>query len=266
MRKERTYETAKEPIYGNWKVFHPNDKSLMFFCNQKKANWYLKRNLAKIINEKEIQLTFIPKGKGCAFDLYGKSSKENICVVCGEKEELTKHHIVPKCYRKHFPDEYKSRNSHDIVSICAKHHREYEVLSDKLKVVISKQYGEMMHQIIPKDILEESRVGGALVCLMKRKEMLPKEKVEVLENKIKTYFEITDLPSNLNELFEKVKNLKENYLNKLPSKFKIIVSKIENLQEFVEMWREHFMVNMNPQYMPLGWNIKRSAKRKEQLT
>ena len=48
----------------NWKVYHPSGRH-MFTCGEKKAYWYLERNLAKLIDgERSIELTFIPKGNG----------------------------------------------------------------------------------------------------------------------------------------------------------------------------------------------------------
>jgi len=47
----------------NWKVYHPSGRH-MFTCGEKKAKWYLDRNLAKSIGKKKIALTFSPKGNG----------------------------------------------------------------------------------------------------------------------------------------------------------------------------------------------------------
>ena len=37
-----------------------------------------------------------------------------------------------------------------------------------------------------------------------------------------------------------------------------VVSKLdthEKLEEFIKMWRTHFVETMKPQYMPVGWSI-----------
>jgi hypothetical protein len=39
----------KKKIYGNYQVFSP-DNVLMFRCDEKKANWYLDRDLAEKID------------------------------------------------------------------------------------------------------------------------------------------------------------------------------------------------------------------------
>ena len=100
----------------NWKVYHPSGRH-MFTCGEKKAFWYLERNLAKLIDgERSIELTFIPKGNGFEDDEeFGRSIRIVRCVVTGVSNSLQRHHIVPYCYRTYFPEQYKSKNHHDVV-------------------------------------------------------------------------------------------------------------------------------------------------------
>ena len=86
----------------NWEVYHP-DGTHMFTCGEKKATWYLDRDLAKRMADGKIILTFKPKGNGFEADeVFGKSIRESICVVTGVDEDLQRHHIVPYCYRIYF--------------------------------------------------------------------------------------------------------------------------------------------------------------------
>ena len=103
---------TSDRLYGNCQILHP-DGSLMCYCAMRKINWYLKRNLATQIsnNPVVIKLNFQPKGKGNADNPFYLQERRNICVVCGTQENLTKHHCVPYCFRKHFPNEYKSHTS-----------------------------------------------------------------------------------------------------------------------------------------------------------
>ena len=265
MKEKKTYETVKTPIYGNWMVKHPSGH-LMFYGDEKKANWYLNRNLAVLIGENTIQLTFIPKGNGSAMDLYGSSPKENICVVCGDTNELTRHHIVPYCYRKYFPEEYKSNNFHDVVPVCGLHHKEYEVKASELKRIIGNQYGmvTILHEKMSSDLIEKRHIGGYLLCLIEKRAILPKERLKEMEDRVLNYFKLEKLPNDLNELYKKIEVPKTTYKNKREtSKFKLIVAKIESIQEFVEQWRKHFIECMNPKHLPNGWDIKRDARRLE---
>lgn len=255
-------EEVKKPIYGNWRVIHPFNY-LMFFCDEKRANWYIKRNLAVIVKEGEIKLTFIPKGKGSALDLYGSSPKENKCVVCGSVDRLTRHHILPHCYRRFFPEEYKGRNAHDIVPICKTHHMLYESMAIELKKEIALEYGEKdMINKLPEEAINRRRVGGYISCLIKHKDRMPQEKINIMEDAIKRYFQADHL-EDLKTLLKKVHKPKKTVLRKMPSKFQLLVSKIPDLQQFVEKWRKHFVDKMAPQYLPIGWNIHRPAKRLE---
>jgi hypothetical protein len=34
----------------------------------------------------------------------------------------------------------------------------------------------------------------------------------------------------------------------------VVVENIEDLQEFVTMWRRHFLENNNPKYLPKNWS------------
>jgi hypothetical protein len=142
--------TRNKIIYGNCRVHHP-DGSLMFLCIEKRARWYLNRDLAKILSEDplSIQLTFEPNGRGAADHdekemSYHLGVKSNSCVVCGsdDLETLTRHHVVPYEYRKFFPESIKGRSSHDIVPICRKDHDEYEnSYATKLKREFEKKLG-----------------------------------------------------------------------------------------------------------------------------
>ena len=62
----------------NWEVYHP-DGTHMFTCGEKKATWYLERDLAKRTADGRIQLTFEPKGNGFETnEIFGKSVREAI--------------------------------------------------------------------------------------------------------------------------------------------------------------------------------------------
>jgi hypothetical protein len=93
-------------LYDNCEIYSPDDK-LLGHCNYDKFNWYLKKGLADLIEEKKLRLKFIPKD----WKDYPPSlvKKENICVNCRTTEDLTKHHVIPRCYIKHFPLDIKKQ-------------------------------------------------------------------------------------------------------------------------------------------------------------
>src|SRR5271166_1799420 len=98
----------KRPLYDNCCVYSI-DGALLFKSNKKRALWYVERNLATVLKEDpfEIKLNFITKGLGHKDDPFYLQSRDNICIVCGSEAELTRHHIVPFCFRRFFPLEKK---------------------------------------------------------------------------------------------------------------------------------------------------------------
>ncbi|KAG4066127.1 hypothetical protein HA402_010329 [Bradysia odoriphaga] len=82
---------------------------------------YIKKSLATLVTDSPytVRLNFEPaaraRGDG---DEFFKLPKLNQCVVCGGSESLNRKSIVPRVYRKHFPDVMKSHSSHDIVLLC----------------------------------------------------------------------------------------------------------------------------------------------------
>ena len=73
--------TKIKEIYGNCKVLSP-DGILMFRCDDKKANWYIKRDLCEVTEDEPltIKLKFEPKGLGFHEKDFGLSNMQNKCV------------------------------------------------------------------------------------------------------------------------------------------------------------------------------------------
>jgi hypothetical protein len=244
-------------IYGNCQVLDPNGE-LLFLCLPKKIKWYLSRNLAVLISENPttIKLKFKPKGKTNKNDLYSLSEKKNICVVCGTDLDLTKHHIIPYCYRKHFPDKYKNHNSHDIVPICWTHHIEYEKKYARIiKTIFAKEYNAPFDNRLGNDYDLILMIKFSKLLIDKTKK-LPYKKVKELIRFIRNYHGPYGKLYHIILLYSSV-TLKKS---KIESHGEIVVNKIikENkLQGFIEMWRRNFVESMKPRYMPKYWKIKR---------
>ncbi|KAI8082229.1 hypothetical protein BDF21DRAFT_444173 [Thamnidium elegans] len=121
-------------IYENWKVYSKAHK-LMFRCNEKKAQWYLKRELATLLPKetRSIKLTFEAKGDGHKKGDYMVEDRSNICVSCGGDQYLTIHHVVPEMYRHWMPLAVKSKSSRDLLLLCKHCHNGYEDKAMKFK-------------------------------------------------------------------------------------------------------------------------------------
>lgn len=133
--KEETVETEYKKYCGA-KIQEPHlmlglDGNPLFKCSPKKAQYYLKKNLAISIDEKTHQLT-TPSVEQRFEQLYGDKlspffleTKNDKCVVCGINYNLTRHHIVPKRHKPHLLIESKMMLS-NVLFVCHKCHHEYE--------------------------------------------------------------------------------------------------------------------------------------------
>jgi len=270
----------------NWEVYHPNGTH-MFTCGEKKATWYLDRDLAVRTDDGKIQLTFEPKGNGFeSNEIFGKSVREAICVVTGIDNGLQRHHIVPYCYRTYFPEQYKSKNHHDVVLINHKKHSKYEVLATRYKDEIAREFGvktisELNIEYTSK--LREIGKPNAIVLSTLHSIFKTHKKIssEVLLNKLQQIADGTGIPFetvcgyNYIQLYRMYLLLKEEH-EKKQYEFKEIhrgeydhgyhiIKKLDTekkIIEFVKLWRKHFIKTMKPKFMPNGWSVDFRIKTK----
>ncbi len=143
--KEHNSALIRKP-YDNFKMYHP-DGTLMCYCSEKKAKWYATRGLGVISNNK-VKLTFAPNGYGEPDIIL--EGRKNFCIVSGNETNLTKHHIIPTQYRKHFATIYKDKNSMDLAVLCRDTHNAYEIYADEFKEQLYKDF-------IDKDLYDRYR-------------------------------------------------------------------------------------------------------------
>jgi hypothetical protein len=241
-------------LYGNCRVYSPSNQ-LMFRCLEKKIKWYLTRGLAELIEENppSIRLKFEPKGNGeRTNDL--KVERNNICVVCGEKDLsiLTRHHIVPYEYRKHMPNDKKQNSSVFVVPICINCHRKYENdFSSKVKDKLSIEY-DTTHREKDEHL---SDTISKLNCLIKHSNKLPLDIKASMMCHINDYFHSNGILnkidfSNIDELKEIFLKLKNNQFKNIKSHGQLVIEKCKDLSSFEKMWVNDFIKNMNPMYLP----------------
>jgi len=263
----------------NWEVYHP-DGTHMFTCGEKKATWYLEKNLAKRTADGKIMLTFEPKGNGFeANEIFGKSVRESICVVSGVAKGLQRHHIVPYCYRSYFPEQFKSKNHHDVVLMQHERHSEYEIEATKFKDEIAEMFGVKTINEFNTEYTGKLREAGktnaillnTIHSIFKTYGRLPhKEKLK----KLKLISDSTGIPYKtvcgysyvqllkMQQLL-KVEHEEAMYQYKQENRIKYdhgyhVVQKLETeemIMAFVKLWRTHFLETMNPKHMPIGWSV-----------
>lgn len=238
---------SKDNLYGGIKILSP-DGAILCRCNDKKANWYLSRKLADRKADDCVVLRFNPKGPG---DTYSTVSKENICVVCGSSEELTKHHIIPRSYRHYFPPHFKSHLSHDCVLLCVGCHEKYEEESKIRQVALANEHG------IPEPGKEKDHRYGkdgliafsSIAALLNAKNNIPARRKHELWGKVERFFKRRPTREELKKLLDegtKVKSHGELLVSSIPE---------EKLVKFIVDWRKHFLKVMRPGFLPRGWAV-----------
>lgn len=244
--------TKDRKIYGNCQVMSP-DGHLMFRCDTKKANWYLKRDLADVVvdNPLTVKLKFQPKGLGNHNKNYGLSIIENICVVCGSDEFLTRHHVVPFCYRKFLPLEKKSHNFHDVLSVCADCHEKYEKHAFDFKLQLADKYsapinGELFDN---KDIIKIKKMANCLIDTEISKS-IPKRRMLEIKKEIKSYFSWKTLSK---KRLSKIVDSEVKIYNRTHGE--IVISKIDDVDSFIKDWRNHFLNHNDCNYLPKNWSV-----------
>ncbi len=256
------HRVLKTPQYGNCQVLSP-DGQLMFKCGQKKINWYLKRNLGVLISHDPlvIQLSFIPKGVGHINDPYFLQEMKNRCVVCGSEDDLTRHHIVPLFYRKHFPAIFKEHRSYDVMALCWTCHRKYEAVALDFKEQLAKEHGISLHGEGGKYNKELGKAVCAVKALEKHGDKIPKDRQLLLLDIIKSYLNKEDLidedlvflgKKKRSDLFDQT-----SYIHHGKKVVGEIGDDSAELEKFVKRWRLHFIEEMKPQFLPKDWTVDR---------
>lgn len=261
MRQKRIkgFVLAKTPQYQNYRVLSPEGK-LMFRTSKERADWYLSRNLAKVVeNDADgavLQLLFEPKGPGNIDDPFFEQKMENQCVVCGTLEDLTRHHIVPFCYRRLFPDDLKANASYDVMPLCVECHCAVERHAAQFKNELSKEYNAPFGEGITYN-RELGSVKNAASAMLKYRDMIPLPRQEELVARMENYL---GRPPHTDDIIELADANCYNFEN-FRTHAELLFSRLTNLEDFVFRWRKNFLETMKPQFMPNHWTWDRSIYR-----
>jgi hypothetical protein len=240
-------------LYGNIRVYGPDAGEPMFRIHEERARWYVGKGLAVFEAPDVLRLTFKPRGPGHAGSDYFLQDFKNICVVCGISENLSHHHIVPDCYRRHFPRTRETRGGwmHDVLLLCIDCHSQYEPRAHELKVEIAKE-----HEINPSGVtnldLIRIRAIRAVAAIARHGGRIPEDRRRILDG------EVSLLLGRPAEDWEYRLLWKEwaTGVKHTPAG-EIIVGKLKDLEAFAVRWRKHFLKVMKPKYLPNGWDPER---------
>lgn len=245
--------TLQRNLYENC-IVRDLDGQIIFYCSSKRAAWYLNRKLAAILNKDplEIQLNFKTNGPGNAGDPFYLQYRKNMCVVCGGEENLTRHHVVPFCFRRFFPDNIKNHSYHDILLLCVPCHENYEQHARILKNTLGEEYKVSIHgePVHDKDyIMSLQKCRSYAHTLLFHKDKIPLERQEEIITKIKYILKKDDID------LDEVAKLDAPYSVHVQGK--LIVEQLTDIKLFAQRWRMHFVETMSPKFLPEHWSIDR---------
>ncbi len=247
-------QTSKnDKIYDNCSIYSP-DGVLMCHCSRRRIKFYLKNNLADKLDDDKIKLKFNPKGLGHDKEHpYLLDLKKNQCVVCGTNSNLTRHHVVPKCFRNYIQQKFHKRFGHyDILLVCSTCHSFYD--ENHQKQFIQKLFNDNKIKIEKKWLFDKeiSKVSSSAFALVKYETSIPQDRREHMENRIKAFFNVNVLT---NDIIMEAMGLNAHIQNKnWESPYKQLLEKYD-LHDFFILWREHFVKTMKPQFLLKTWEI-----------
>lgn len=246
--------TIRSKPYDNIAIL-AMDGVLLGFCGKRKSNWYLKRGLAvedRYGDCNAIKLQFEPQGR------YGQvmaaviGPRKNQCVVCGSEENLTRHHVVPYCFRRYMK-EWNHHNSFDVVILCEKHHQAYEKKANRMKDGLMRQSKIPNHMYMSAEESDVYKTYRKAVAVSKYMKHMPEETRIRLVIEVCTFFgyPVDETTVNL------VANL-DMERNKNHNAYQSIVDDLDgNVRDFIKMWASHFFKLMKPKFMPnCGQDLK----------
>ena len=145
---------------------------------------------------------------------------------------------------------------HDVLPICAQCHRDYEHnFASKLKQKIAIQYDSPVGGtgMDTEEYKNQHRIRNLSNALYRYSYLIPTVRVEQMKKHISTLMGKPVKDLDVEKLSKQKISKPDNYR----PHGEMVMEKISNYQEFIEMWRNHFVVNTDPKFMPPMWNISR---------
>lgn len=243
-----------KPLYANCVILTPDDK-ILCRSGERRMQWYLDHGLAEKVcdDPPTIRLNFPPAGRGDSEDPYMLADKSNVCVVCGTAESLTRHHVLPYCYRIHFSEENKSHTSYDILPVCVPCHEDYEHHARLLRKAIIAELRIEENDGVEMDAGAFKAIKAAN-AIKRHGAKIPPERVDELRARIMAHCGKTELTEEDIDAAAKLEWIvRENF----SCASKKVVESQKSIDEFAKRWREHFVATMKPRHMPPHWRADR---------
>lgn len=240
--------------YSNVAVINQNGQ-LLSSIGERKYQWFLKKNLAIETKcpegfKKAIKLNYLVKNPRIL--KHNLLPRQNHCVVCGAKEKLSLHHVVPLFIKTHFPVFHKEHTGQWCILCCRDCHDKAEAfirdnsliphfhnLTVKENLFITTKYGYISsyNYLIKNDALSSISLKNKLK----------------LEDIIKKYrIDLNNFPFSEKQL----KDIKLDGIkvinDKTQDKIKQWINSFNDIKEIFELFKIIFM-QTNPKYLPEGF-------------
>lgn len=236
---------------------HDKNDNPLAFIDRKRAEFYVNKNLGEYIDpdKKKLRLLFNinehnENSQKCDFILQERYR----CYTCGDTKEnnLFKFYVVPKPIRRLFPNEYKSRNHHDICILCSSCKA---IAERKNTFVIKKQAMDWRDIKVVEKRINEKKAKCLKVILDNN---VPDEVVYNAKQSAISLFKLDDdyefTRENIIELSKSIASVTSVDKNGMTI-FEHIVAKIDNIDNYIKDWRKTFLNTMNPRFLPDGWSV-----------
>ncbi|KAL3935504.1 MAG: hypothetical protein SGBAC_008991 [Bacillariaceae sp.] len=263
-RKESVrFLAMKKPMYDNIEMYDP-DGDLLCTIAQKKANWYVKKDLATWNNtttKTAIHLKFKPQGK--SENVYNQSQKQNVCVSCGDDKHHMRHYVVPYCYRTLLPEKYKTHMPHDIVIMCPDCHLNCEQATQRRQKELEgtlRKDPSTAQKVIPSK--ELYHVRSCALAILNHGDKLPPLKMEEYKKVIRRHRKHLDEQEEevSKEILQEAIDMEftipnENFIPGAQLVIDDLNEDDDKIADFIQDWRFHFLETAQPRYLPIGWEV-----------
>ncbi|XP_034235121.1 exonuclease 3'-5' domain-containing protein 2 isoform X2 [Thrips palmi] len=263
----RAFSPRKTPFYNNVFMLAP-DGEVLCTCDQKKADWYVSKGLATIVEREplKIQLKFEPSGRinGPSGEYYALE-KKNQCVACGENNSYVRKKIVPHEYHC-----MKNHQSHDVLLLCTPCHARSNIADLSLRLKLAQICNAPFHADENLKVLENGKnksLRSAARALLNKSNELPERRQKELIDLIQESCKSSVTPDLLNEL----KDIDITVVNQDYTPHGLLVVEhfsrngVEGLMNLERIWREHFISVMEPKFLPDLWSVDHYHEKNREL-
>ena len=274
--------TLDAPLYGQCRILAP-DGTLLCLNSGKKVRWYLRQELADLVEEDgermTIRLRFEPKSRGLSPHM--RVVIPNRCVVCGADfgepgVRLARKFVVPHDYKQYFPKRLRSHNSHDVVLLCADDHLVYNRCEASLQAALASEFDVPLAGIGPTVFVDDtlrkaiSAARDLAAHASGTKTLHPAHLASALAIARPHLVASGDLaPDAPDDAFAPLAALKalgaRSYLTPneahIPHARAVVSQLMEaddidaSLGAFARRWRQFFLDNMQPRFLPEFWSV-----------